>query len=107
MSMAWQKRGSEAEGGSFGGGTWHIFPHVLETKLVNGEVHERKTWRGVVHTNYDDKRYWKANIDKRIVELWVKDKVRDVEKFIHTPKIYNDSEKNERKNRKKRKLVKF
>lgn len=75
--MAWKKRGPDADGGVFPGGTWHIFPHVIETTLVDGSVRERSTWRGVVHTKADGRLRWKADKNRHIVELWVRDKVEE------------------------------
>ena len=75
--MAWQKRGENADGGKFPGGTWHIFPHVLEKTYDGRDIVERTSWRGVVALKRDGKMYWKASQDKRIVELWVRDKIKE------------------------------
>ena len=79
--MAWQKRGENADGGKFPGGTWHIFPHVIEKTYVDGEIVERVTWRGVVRVKSSDKMYWKASQDKRIIELWMRDKIKECREF--------------------------
>ena len=76
--MAWKKRGEMSDGGRFPGGSWHVFPHVVEKSYEDGEIVERMIWRGVVATKRDRKLHWKASTDKRIVELWVRDKVREL-----------------------------
>lgn len=95
--MAWQKRGKDAEGGKFHGGTWHVFPHSIEKTYVDGEIVDRILWRGVVYTKKDGKLHWKASQDKKVVERWVKDKIVE---FFDFPKPKQREEKvKKRKNR--------
>lgn len=76
--MAWKKRGELSDGGRFPGGSWHVFPHVIEKSYEGGEIVERVLWRGVVATKRDGRLHWKASVERRIVELWVRDKVREL-----------------------------
>lgn len=109
--MAWQKRGENADGGKFPGGTWHIFPHVIEKTYEDGRIVERTTWRGVVAVKSTGKMWWKASNDKRIIELWIRDKKKECQEFQKpskdrdsdikmTPLLYLDELRERRKKNK-------
>lgn len=105
--MAWQKRGENADGGKFPGGTWHIFPHVIEKTYEDGEIVDRVLWRGVVAVKSTGKMHWKASQDKHIIELWIRDKItecRELEKPKErkekmTPKLYLEQLRAKRRNK--------
>lgn len=93
--MAWKKRGENSDGGKFPGGTWHIFPIEENQRYVNGELKSNKCWRGVIWIKSTDKLIWKAAVDKKVIERWVKDKIVECRE-LPKPKI-RENERNRKK----------
>lgn len=76
--------------GNFPGGRWNIFKHLIEQRVEDGKVVNRYQWRAHIAL-HDGTKYWKGDSDRRIMELWLKDKI--IELSDHTKIIYTETPK--------------
>lgn len=63
--------------GYFAGGRWNIFRHIVEQRIEKGEILNRYQWRAHIALS-DGRKIWKGDSERRIVELWLKDKILEL-----------------------------